>query len=384
MIYLDNAATSWPKPPCVARAMVDFLNNTGANPGRGGHRLAIRAGQSVYRARETVARMFITPDPLRVVFGYNITEALNLCLQGNLLPGDHVITGSMEHNSMMRPLRQLQKEGVELSIVSCDKCGRLKAEDLEAHIRPNTKMVALNHASNIVGTIMPIREIGSICRKYGIIFLVDAAQTAGSIPFNMERDMIDLLAFTGHKSLLGPTGTGGVIIGECVNVKNMRPLLRGGTGSNSEYDEQPDYLPDAMESGTINGVGLAGLTAGINWILHEGLNKIRNHEIRLTQQLIDGLLDIPRCVVYGTLNAREQTAVVSFNIQGMESSEVGLRLDEEYDILCRIGLHCAPMAHMTIGTFPEGTVRFGISYFNTEDDIIRAIEAVAGLSRETI
>ncbi len=382
MIYLDNAATTWPKPPCVSKAMADFLERVGANPGRAGHRLAVKASQSVYMAREAVAGIFNAPDPLRVVFGHNITEALNLCLQGILKPGDHVITSSMEHNSMMRPLRRLQKKGIEVSVVGCDKCGRLKPSDVEAHIRPNTKMAAVNHASNVVGTLLPIREIGTLCRKHGIMSLVDTAQSAGSCPIDMQKDMIDLLAFTGHKALYGPTGTGGLIIGERVDEKQVRPLIQGGTGSYSEFEEQPVFLPDAMESGTVNGVGLAGLAAAIQWISKEGLDKIRSHEIKLTQQLIDGLMQIPECFVYGTLNAKEQTAVVSFNIRGMPSSEAGLRLDDEYGILCRIGLHCAPAAHMTIGTFPDGTVRFGIGYLNKQEDITRAIEAVAALSRE--
>ncbi|MBH1939652.1 aminotransferase class V-fold PLP-dependent enzyme [Mobilitalea sibirica] len=382
MIYLDNAATSWPKPPSVAEAMTDFMDHIGANPGRAGHRLAVKAGQLVYLAREAVAEIFHAPDPLRIVFGYNITESLNLGLKGILNPGDHVITSSMEHNSMIRPLRELQKYGVELSIVKCDVEGRLSPSDVEAQIRSNTKLIAITHASNVVGTLIPIRDIGAICRKHDILMLVDTAQSAGSYPIDMQRDNIDLLGFTGHKSLCGPTGTGGLIIGERVDEKQMKPLIQGGTGSYSEHEEQPFFLPDAMESGTLNGVGLAGLIAGIEWIQKEGLDNIRHHDMMLTQQLINGLLQIPKCIVYGTHDARKQTSTVSFNIKGMASSEVGLRLDEEYDILCRIGLHCAPMAHKTIGTFPNGTVRFGISYFNTNDDIKRAIEAVAGLSQE--
>jgi|LSQX01.1.fsa_nt_gb cysteine desulfurase family protein len=382
MIYLDNAATSWPKPPGVAKAIVDFLNYIGANPGRAGHKLAIKAGQSVYRAREVVAELFNAPDPLRTVFGYNITEALNLCLHGILHPADHVITGSMEHNSMIRPLRQLQKQGIEVSVVHCDNMGRLNPADIEAHIRPNTKLVAISHASNVVGTLVPVQEIGGICRENGILLLVDTAQSAGCYPVDMQKDMIDLLGFTGHKSLYGPTGTGGLIIGERVEEKQIKPLKQGGTGSHSEHEEQPSFLPDAFESGTLNAMGLAGLTAGVEWILHEGLSNIRSHEINLTGKLIDGLRQIPGCTVYGTLDAKEQTAIVSFNLQGMDSSEVGYRLDEEYDILCRIGLHCSPLAHQTIGTFPKGTVRLGLSYFNTEEEIERVIEAVTGLSKE--
>jgi cysteine desulfurase/selenocysteine lyase len=380
MIYFDNAATSWPKPPGVARAMVHFLNEVGANPGRSAHRLSVESARIVYAAREAVAELFNAPDPLRVVFGHNVTEALNLALCGLLRPGDHAITSSVEHNSVMRPLRALERQGVALTVVPCSPEGSLDPADVEAALRPNTLMITLNHASNVVGTLLPVAAVGQIARQHGVLLLVDAAQTGGAYPVDMQGDRIDLLAFTGHKSLYGPMGTGGLIIGERVDVARLEPLKRGGTGSRSEREEQPDFLPDMCESGTPNAVGLAGLAAGVRWVLERGVEAIRAHEVALTQRLIDGLHDIPGVTVYGGLDTNRQTATVSFNIAGMPPSEVGLRLDEEHGILCRVGLHCAPAAHKTIGTFPGGTVRFGLGAFSTAEEVDAAVEALRSLS----
>ena len=382
MIYFDNAATSWPKPPGVAEAMVRFLNNVGANPGRSAHRLAVEAGRIVYNAREAVAELFNAPDPLRVVFGSNATEALNLALRGLLRPGDHVITSSMEHNSVMRPLRALERQGVEVTVVQCSPAGFLNPSDVEAAIRLNTAMIALNHASNVVGTLLPVAEVGRIARRHGLLLLVDAAQTGGAYPIDVQAEFVDLLAFTGHKSLYGPMGTGGLIVGERVNVDRLEPLKRGGTGSRSEYEEQPDFLPDLCESGTLNVVGLAGLEAGIRWVLKRGVDAIRAYEVELAQWLIAGLRDIPGVTIYGGLDANRQTATVSFNVIGMEPSEVGFRLDEEHGIMCRVGLHCAPAAHKTMGTFPAGAVRFGLGVFNTLEEINAALAAVESLAQE--
>jgi cysteine desulfurase/selenocysteine lyase len=382
MIYFDNAATSWPKPPGVAEAMVHFLNDVGANPGRSAHRLAVEAGRIVYNAREAVAELFNAPDPLRVVFGHNVTEALNLALRGLLRPGDHVITSSMEHNSVMRPLRALERQGVEVTVVRCSTEGFLDPADVEAAVQPNTVMIALNHASNVVGTLLPVAEVGCIARRHNLLLLVDAAQTGGAYPIDVQADSIDLLAFTGHKSLYGPTGTGGLIIGERVDVEQMEPLKRGGTGSRSEYEEQPDFLPDLCESGTPNAVGIAGLLAGVRFVLERGVDEIRRHEVELAQRLIEGLSAIPGVTVHGGHDAHRQTATVSFNITRMEPSEVGLRLDEEYDILCRVGLHCAPAAHKTLGTVPAGTVRFGLGAFNTQGEVDAAVAAVGQLAQK--
>jgi len=384
MIYFDNAATSWPKPPEVVEAMVRFLEHVGANPGRSGHRLSVEAGRIVYKAREVVAELFNAADPLRVVFGANVTEALNLALQGYLRPGDHVVTSSMEHNSVMRPLRALAagkgRGAIELTVVTCSAEGFLDPADLDAAVRPDTVMIVLNHASNVCGSLLPIGEAGAIARHRNCLLLVDVAQTAGACPVDMQDDHIDLLAFTGHKALAGPMGTGGLIIGERVDLSRLTPLKRGGTGSRSEHEEQPNFLPDMCESGTANTVGLAGLAAGVHWVMAQGVETIRQHEIELTQRLIDSLQDIPGVIVYGGLDATRQAATVSFNVSDLEPSEVGLRLDDEYGIMSRVGLHCAPAAHKTMGTFPAGTVRFGLSAFNTLEQVDKATQAVGKIA----
>jgi cysteine desulfurase family protein len=380
-IYLDNAATSWPKPPSVGAAITRYLEQVGANPGRSGHSLSIKAGRIVDSARESLSELFHIDNPLRIVFGSNGTEALNLALCGLLRPGDHAITSSMEHNSVMRPLRHLEKEGMALTVVPCKPDGTLDCSLIEAAIRPNTTLIGLTHASNVIGTLLPIAAVGHIARKHHLLMLVDTASTAGAIPINMDRDCIDLLAFTGHKSLLGPTGTGGLVIGERVDISRLRPLKRGGTGSRSESEEQPEILPDRYESGTLNIMGLAGLDAGVRWILGRGIDAIRAHHQEMTQSFIGGLADISGVTVYGTLDSRQQVGTVSFNINGVSPSEAGFYLDEEFDIQCRVGLHCAPAAHQTIGTFPIGTVRFAPGVFTSTGDLIRVLDAVEQIAR---
>ena len=381
LIYFDNAATSFPKPEEVTRAMVHFSNEIGASPGRSGHRLAIEAGRVVFEAREGIARLFGVKDSSRVVFGLNATEGINQGLKGLLRTGDHVITSSMEHNSVMRPLRAMMKEGLEVSIVPCSQEGFLDLSEVRKAIRPDTRMLVLNHASNVVGTLQPLAEIGEVCRQQGVLFFVDAAQSAGAIPIDMHREKIDLLAFTGHKALFGPQGTGGLVLGERVDEKELVPVKRGGTGSRSEQEEHPDFLPDLCESGTPNALGLAGLLAGLEFVMKVGIEKIRQHEKRLTTRLLQGLREIDGVKLYGPGTAEKQLATVSFNIQGMAPSEVGLRLDEDFGILCRVGLHCAPAAHRTLGTFPEGTVRFGLSYLNRAEEVEKALRAVQRIAR---
>jgi cysteine desulfurase/selenocysteine lyase len=379
MIYLDNAATSWPKPPGMVEAMVDFQGNVGANPGRSGHRLSLEAGRIVYRAREVIAELFNGPDPLRVVFGANVTEALNLAFSGYLRPGDHVLTSAMEHNSVMRPLRALAAGGcgaIDLTVVPCSRDGFLAPDQIESAMRPSTVMIVLNHGSNVCGSLLPVREAGAIALKHGCLLLVDAAQTAGALPIDVQADKIDLLAFTGHKALGGPMGTGGLLIGERLDLERFVPLKRGGTGSRSEWEEQPDFLPDMCESGTANAVGLAGLAAGVEWVLGQGVEAIRQREVELCQRLIDGLSTIPGVTISGGLDAARQMPTVAFNIAGSEPSRVGLLLDDEYDIMCRVGLHCAPAAHKTLGTFPAGSVRFGLGAFTTREQVDTALEAV--------
>jgi len=381
MIYLDNAATSWPKPPEVTAAMVQFIEQVGGNPGRAGHRLAVESARIVYAARQAIADLFGVRDPMRVIWGANVTEALNLALHGLLRPGDHVITSSMEHNSVMRPLRTLEAQGVAVTVVACWPDGALDPCQIEAAIRDNTTMIVLTHASNVVGTLLPVAEVGRIARRHGLLFLVDAAQTAGAYPLDMEDAAIDLLAFTGHKSLYGPMGTGGLVIGPRIDTGRLRPLKQGGTGSRSEREEQPAFLPDRYESGTPNVVGLAGLAAGVAWVQRQGIAAIRAHEVALSQRLIDGLAAIPGVHVYGSLRAERQMATVSFRIAAMDPADVGLRLDEEYAIMCRVGLHCSPAAHRTIGTFPAGTVRFGLAALNHEAEVDAALVAVERLAK---
>ncbi|HOG48565.1 MAG TPA: aminotransferase class V-fold PLP-dependent enzyme [Anaerolineae bacterium] len=381
MIYLDNAASGWPKPPEALQAMAHYMEHASANPGRSGHRMALEAARIVYQARENVAALLGVRDPLRIVFAANATEALNLALAGLLRPGDHVITSSLEHNAVMRPLRALEARGVAVSVVHCSPEGLLDPRAVEAAIRPTTRLIALVHASNVVGTLLPIAEVGRIARRYDLLFLVDAAQTAGACPIDLDAAAIDLLAFTGHKALLGPQGTGGLYIGPRVSLDELRPLVHGGTGSRSEEELQPDFLPDRYESGTLNGVGLAGLAAGVQRLLEEGVATVRAHEVALTRQLLAGLARMPRVTVYGTGDAERQIATVSFNVAGMAPSEVGLRLDEEHAILCRVGLHCSPAAHRTIGTYPAGTVRWSLGRFNTLAEVDQALNALEALAR---
>jgi len=362
--------------------MCYFIENVGANPGRAAHQAAIESGRIVYQARESIAQILGAEDPMRVVFGANVTEALNLAIYGLLKVGDHVVTTSMEHNAAMRPLRYMESQGVDLTVIPCTQEGLVAPEDIRQAIRPNTRLVIVNHASNVVGTIQPIDEIGRIVQDTHALFLVDTAQTAGSIPIDMQASAIDLLAFTGHKALCGPMGTGGLVIGSCVDIDEFEPLKRGGTGSRSEEEFQPTRCPDKYESGTLNVVGLAGLVAGIEWLLERGIDSIRAHEMHLTQLLIQGLCDMPGIQVYGTRDALRQTATVSFNIANMPCSEVGLRLDTEFGIACRVGLHCSPAAHRTIGTFPTGTVRLGLSALTTEQEIIETLKAVRELTTE--
>jgi cysteine desulfurase/selenocysteine lyase len=383
MIYFDNPATSWPKPPQVKEAMNRFMEEVGANPGRSGHFRSIEAARIVFETREALSVLFHVKDSSRIVFTLNATESINLALKGLLKPGDHVITSSMEHNSVMRPLRDLERKGIELTVAPCFDDGTLDAEEVERKIQSNTKMVVLNHASNVTGTLLPIEEVGLIARKYNLLFLVDAAQTAGAYPIDIEKDGIDLLAFTGHKSLYGPQGTGGLVIGERINEKEMIPLKQGGTGSRSEFEEQPDFLPDCFESGTPNGVGLAGLLAGVEFVLEKGVEQIRQNEMALIIKLIKGLKKIPQVKLYGPENQGDRIATLSFNVAQLFPSDAALRLEKEFGILCRPGLHCAPAAHHTLGTFPEGTIRFGLSAFNTEAEIETAIQAVSQISKGT-
>ncbi|MDD5510116.1 MAG: aminotransferase class V-fold PLP-dependent enzyme [Dehalococcoidales bacterium] len=376
MIYLDNAATSWPKPPEVLKAMTEVIERAGGNPGRSGHRLSIAAARVIYDTREAVARFFGSSDPLRVIFASNATHAINLALKGILKPGDHVVTSSMEHNSVMRPLRSLEKQGVRLSIIPCSTNGSIDVRDISRALTPGTKLIVMTHASNVVGTLLPVNEIATIAHQAGTLLLVDAAQAAGVIPIDMRASGIDLLAFTGHKELQGPPGIGGLAINNDVNVSQVEPLICGGTGSRSESEEQPENLPDKFESGTANLVGIAGLGAGLRWIMDRGISEIWDNMKKLRRMLIDGLSSLPGVITYGTTDTDLSAAIVSFKIDEKHVSEIGLMLDEEYGILSRVGLHCAPAAHKTIGSFPEGTVRLSPGVFTTVSEVQETVRAI--------
>jgi cysteine desulfurase family protein len=379
IVYFDNAATSWPKPAGMIEAMGYYSEMIGGSPGRSGHQRSLDAGRIILETREALAELFGSNDSLRIAFTKNATEALNIALLGLLPPGDHVIASSMEHNSVMRPLRFLETRGVQISVVSCSGYGRLNPEDVRAAIRPQTRLLVVAHASNVTGTIQPIAELGQIAREHGLLFCVDAAQTAGALPIHVEEMAIDLLAFSGHKSLFGPQGTGGLYIREGIE-KHLRPLMMGGTGSRSEYEVQPDFMPDKYESGTPNTIGLAGLSAGVRFVLTEGVESIRSKEERLTERFLKGLASLKGITVYGPPDAASRTAIVSFNIAGVSPSEAALELDERFGILCRPGLHCAPAAHRTIETFSQGTIRFGFGYFNNDEEISLALEAIQSLA----
>lgn len=379
-VYLDNAATSFPKPECVYNAMDRFNRTMGASPGRGTSRRVQNADAIVFEAREALAALFGIRDNRRIALGLNVTEALNTGLKGLLNPGDHVLTSSMEHNAVARPLTALMDQGIEWTAVPCAPDGTIDPEDIRGHIQANTRMICMLHASNVNGTIMPIEEIGIIARENGLIFMVDTAQTAGVLPLDVEKQKIDLLAFTGHKSLLGPQGAGGLYVREGLK---LRPLKQGGTGSRSEELTQPDFMPDQLESGTPNTPGIAGLGAGVGYISETGLDKIRSREKRLLELLLDGLREIRGLQLYGLGDADRQTAVVSFNISHRDCGEISMQLDYDYGIITRSGLHCAPLAHRTMGTLRQGTCRLSPGYFNTEEDIIYAIQAVAGVARSS-
>jgi cysteine desulfurase family protein len=380
IIYMDNGATSFPKPPAVADAMAHFLRRVGGSPGRSGHRLSQEAARIVFSCREVLAGLFGAPDSRQIVFTLNATEALNTAILGLLREGDRVVTTAVEHNSVMRPLRDLvRRRKIDLQVVPGDRAGRINADLIEKSLQSKPRLLVVSHASNVTGALLPLARIGEMARAAGTIFLVDAAQTAGVVPIDVERDCVDLLAFTGHKGLLGPQGTGGLWVREGVEI---RPLVRGGTGSNSELEEQPDFYPDTLESGTQNAVGLAGLKAAVAFVTDRGVEEIGRHEKSLAARLIEGLKAVDNIVLHGPGPADPRTSVVSLTVPGVAPSEVGFLLDEAFGVLTRVGLHCAPGAHRTIGTFPTGTVRLSPGCFTTTGDIDRVVDACAYIARK--
>jgi cysteine desulfurase family protein len=378
--YLDNAASTWPKPAEVVRAVERVLVEAGANPGRSGHSLSVEAARTIAEAREAVGNLIGVRDPLRIVFTKNATEGLNIVMAGLLGPGDHVITTGMEHNSVMRPLHASRLAGVDNTVVACSKTGELDPDAVARAVTPRTRLIVTTHASNVTGTIMPVARVGAVARERGIPYLVDAAQTAGCLPIDVAEMNIDLLAFTGHKSFYGPQGTGGLYIRPGLEDR-IDPLMAGGTGSASEHEEQPAFMPDRYESGTPNTPGIAGLLAGVRFIEARGIAALRASEKALAARLRTGLASIRGVSVHGPDDPDRTVAIVSFVVDGMDPSETACLLDEGYGIMARPGLHCAPSAHRTIGTFPQGSVRLSIGCFNTADEIDLTIDAVARIAK---
>ena len=381
-IYLDNASTSFPKAPNVASAMADYITNRGININRGSYALAYDVEDIIYTTRQRLHTLFNGHDPSHVIFTQNVTMSLNMVIKGLLKAGDHVLVSSMEHNAVMRPLTQLLDKGITFDIIPCDKMGSIQLESMDSLIRPNTVALIINHASNVCGTIQPLESIGSICKTHNLQFIVDAAQTAGVIPIDVKACHIDALCFTGHKGLLGPQGIGGIILTKEM-AQNLTPLIAGGTGSFSHLETMPTHMPDAFESGTLNLPGIIGLNEGLAYIESQGMENIHNHELVLTQSFLEGLQSIDGINIVGKQNIQDRTAVVSITIDGMDPASIAYELESNYHIMTRVGLHCAPRAHQTLETYPEGTVRFSFGYANTHKDVETALSALHRILKNT-
>jgi len=378
-IYLDNAATSFPKPVSVLSAMVEIYEKMGVSPGRGGYDLATEAEAFVNRTREKLARFFGDPDPKGVIFANNATDALNLAIQGVLKPGNHVVSTRMEHNSVLRPLHHLRERGlIEYDLVPFDGNGFIDPREIARAIRRNTRLVALCHASNVLGTIQPIAEIGRVCAEREIPLLIDAAQSAGVIPIDVAACRISAMAFTGHKSLLGPTGIGGLIVNPELDVQSTR---FGGTGVDSKSLVHTQTFPHRLECGTLNLLGIIGLSAGLDFLIGEDPRTIHRREMDLLTRLRDGLCGLERVELYCGEILSDHVGVITGNVKGMDPSDMGAILDADFGIEVRTGLHCAPLVHETLGTYPLGGVRFSVGPFNTTEDIDRAIEAMSTIAR---
>ena len=381
-IYLDNASTSFPKAPTVATAMSDYITNRGININRGSYALAYDVEDIIYTTRQRLHTLFNGHDPSHVIFTQNVTMSLNMVIKGLLKAGDHVLVSSMEHNAVMRPLTQLLDKGITFDTIPCDSTGSIQMDSIEPLIRPNTVALIINHASNVCGTIQPLELIGPICKAHNLHFIVDAAQTAGVIPIDVKACHIDALCFTGHKGLLGPQGIGGIILTKEM-AQNLTPLIAGGTGSFSHLETMPTHMPDAFESGTLNLPGIIGLNEGLAYIESQGMENIHNHELALTQAFLEGLQSIDGINIVGKQNIQDRTAVVSITIDGMDPANIAYELESTYHIMTRVGLHCAPRAHQTLGTYPEGTVRFSFGYANTHKNVESALSALHKIVKNT-
>ena len=381
-IYLDNASTSFPKAPNVASAMADYITNRGININRGSYALAYDVEDIIYTTRQRLNTLFNGHDPSHVIFTQNVTMSLNMVIKGLLKAGDHVLVSSMEHNAVMRPLTQLLDKGITFDTIPCDSTGFIQMDSIEPLIRPNTVALIINHASNVCGTIQPLESIGPICKAHNLQFIVDAAQTAGVIPIDVKACHIDALCFTGHKGLLGPQGIGGIILTKEM-AQNLTPLIAGGTGSFSHLETMPTHMPDAFEAGTLNLPGIIGLNEGLAYIESQGMENIHNHELVLTQSFLEGLQSIDVVNIVGKQNIQDRTAVVSITIDGMDPASIAYELESNYHIMTRVGLHCAPRAHQTLETYPEGTVRFSFGYANTHKDVETALSALHRIVKNT-
>lgn len=375
---MDNAATTIHKPEEVRAAVMAAFDTMG-NAGRGASVPALDASRIIYGTREKLARLFHAGDPRRIVFTANSTESLNIALKGLFSGGNHVITTVLEHNSVLRPLYECRENGVELTILGCDGKGRISYEEMEAAVQADTKAVVCTHASNLTGNMTDLERVGTMAKRHGLLFVVDASQTAGVWPIDVEKMQIDVLCFTGHKSLLGPQGTGGMYVREGVYI---RPLLSGGSGIDTYNEKHPAEMPTALEAGTLNGHGIAGLGAALSWIEKTGMDRIRQRELSLMRRFYNGVFRIPGVTVYGDLETEKRAPVVSLNILDYDSSEVSDELSTVYGIVTRPGAHCAPLMHRALGTVEQGAVRFSFSFFNTEEEVDLAIEAVRELARE--
>lgn len=379
MIYLDNAATTWKKPPQVIRAVAEAMEHMG-NAGRGAHEVSLDASRVIYDTRKKLSELFGLGNPTRVAFTANSTEGLNIAIQGVFQPGDHVITTVLEHNSVLRPLYRMREHGAELTILSADEHGNVDLEQMKEAVRDNTKGIVCTHASNLTGNMIDLKKAGEICRSNGLLFVVDASQSAGIFPIDMQKMNIDILCFTGHKSLMGPQGVGGICVREGITV---RPLVVGGTGVHSYSETQPEHMPEALEAGTLNGHGIAGLYAALEYLEEQGVENLKERELNLMWRLYEGLASIPEVQIYGDFTpGKERAPIVTFNIGDYDSGEVADELYERYGISSRAGAHCAPLMHRSLGTEEQGAVRFSISHFNTEEEIDLAIEAVRKLAQE--
>ncbi|EEG78535.1 aminotransferase class V-fold PLP-dependent enzyme [Dethiobacter alkaliphilus] len=381
-IYADHGATTYPRPPQVIDEMTHYMRDIGCSPGRGGYAKALDAARMVYETRHLLARFFNVPTPEQVIFTPNITYSLNMAIKGLLKEGDHVLISSMEHNAVVRPLTSLAGEkNISVEQLPCAADGSLDPRQVKKALRPQTRLVILTHASNVAGTILPVYEIGEILQQTNTFFCVDAAQTAGSEVVDFKALHCDYLAFTGHKGLLGPPGIGGLCLSERA-VSVTAPLVEGGTGSRSEEETQPDFLPDKFESGTQNVPGIAGLAAGIRLINEVGRENIGKDKHRFTAQFLAGLAEIPEITVYGINDPDKMVATISINIDGIDNGDLSFMLEQGYGIMTRSGLHCAPLAHKTLGTFPQGTLRFSFGYKNTPEQINSILQALQEIVKE--